>query len=470
MKTAATRAKEVESGFLAGVQANLNDAQGRIIAGTRFKTRTHDRAEDVRAVMIDRRIYDREKFADLPHGRGLTVRGYERRWLFGKRLKSVTIASVLAPPGPLLGSDEPPPPVSLSELTEHLRGLATDARAPHVIGVCSPSGFEEEARHAQPEQANVRLVLIEPGEGGGWRVTSTNSDLDPRLRKIFDPERVDHKLIRVRRAIEEHSSDLLTGGLTVSTMAGELGLPEPLVLNAFESVAKSDPELHVSKRSGEAMLFRGAPVLSYKEDDSMSLADWIKSLFSKEGDEAKKITVLAERRASLSGRLDHMYGDIAQLEKKEQAIKEEGKASPSKVAKRRIAGQINRLRKDISRCNTGAAVVSKQINIIGTHIHNLDLARAGSVAQLPSGEELTEAAVNAEEILEQLAVGDDLVSSLDVGMAESAISEEEAAILAELEGDDEEASSGPQQAKAAEKADEASEPQRREHGEAQAES
>jgi hypothetical protein len=55
-------------------------------------------------------------------------------------------------------------------------------------------------------------------------------------------------------------------------------------------------------------------------------------------------------------------------------------------------------------------------------------------------------------------------------MAESAMSEEEAAILAEFEGDDEEASSGPQQAKAPEKADEASEPQRREHGEAQAES
>ena len=134
----------------------------------------------------------------------------------------------------------------------------------------------------------------------------------------------------------------------------------------------------------------------------MSLAKWIMNLFSKEGEEAQKINVLAERRASLSSRINRMYEDIGKLEKKEEQLRVEGKATESKVSKRRIAGQISRMRKDISRCNTSAALISKQINVISTHIHNLELAQTSSTAQLPTSEELTEAAVNAEEMLEQL--------------------------------------------------------------------
>lgn len=167
----------------------------------------------------------------------------------------------------------------------------------------------------------------------------------------------------------------------------------------------------------------------------MSLAEWIKSLFSREGDEAKKINVLAERRAALSGRLDRMYDDIARLEKREADMVEEGKKQSSQVAKRRLASQIAHLRKDISRCNTSASILSKQINIISTHIHNLELARTGTAAEMPTSEELTEAAVNAEEMLEQLSANDELVSGLEVGLAETSISEDEAAILKELEGD-----------------------------------
>jgi len=217
------------------------------------------------------------------------------------------------------------------------------------------------------------------------------------------------------------------------------------------------------------MLFRGAPVSSEMEDDSMSLAEWIKSLFSKEGNEAKKINVLSERRAALSGRLDRMYEDIAELEKKEEELHKEGKATSSKVSKRRIAAQISRQRKDISRSNTSAAILSKQINVISTHIHNLGLAQTGSVAQLPSSEELTEAAVNAEEILEQLAVSDDLVSSLEVTMAETAMSDDEAAILAELEGDEAEAAPQKDRKKTADPSTAETESKRRERGEAQAE-
>ncbi|MFH1417974.1 MAG: hypothetical protein ABII12_06785 [Planctomycetota bacterium] len=470
MKTATTHALETESAFLSGVLPKLRFAGSRFIAGAWFdEPQEHDNGEQIRATMADRRIYDRDRYAAMPHGKGFTIRGFERRWLLWKKLKSVTVASVLVPPGPLLESDEPAPPVTFAELKAHVDKLVEHGKAPHLIGICSPSGFEEEVWNLAIDMPNVKLVLIEPGDEGGWRVRSPGGALDPRLCGLFDPEDVPRKITRVYREIEERSTDLLTGGLTARSIAEKLDLPALLVAEAIAQKAKADPELHVSRRSGELILYRGAPALSDKEDNSMSLSEWIRRLFSKEGEEAKKINVLAERRAALSTRLDRLYEDIGKLETKEQGLHEEGKASSSKVAKRRIAAQISHLRKDISRVNTSAAMLGKQINIISTHIHNLELAQTGSVAQLPSSEDLTEAAVNAEEILEQLSASDELVSSLEIGMAESAISDDEAAILKELEGDDGEAAQPRSTDTAAAQADAQTEPPRTEHGEAQAE-
>src|SRR5690606_26556996 len=160
--------------------------------------------------------------------------------------------------------------------------------------------------------------------------------------------------------------DLLTGSLSADALAREMALPEPLIVNAFEQIARERPELHVSKRSGTATLFRGVASASYEENRSMSITDWIRGLFSKAGDEQNKINMLAERRAALSSQLDRMYEDISQLEKREAALLEEGKASTSKVSRLRLAGQIERLRKDIQRFNSTASMLSKQINIIST--------------------------------------------------------------------------------------------------------
>lgn len=442
MKNAAQIAKEAESTYLGGVSANLKTTGSRIISGQWFQREEADHGERVRAAMVDRRIYDREKFNELPQGRTVTIRGYERRWIFGKRVKSVTIATVMAPPGPLLDEESKgatPPPISRAQLMDHISSLISDAKATHLIGVCSPSGFEKEILDHPPIMPNVKLVLVAPREDGGWRVTPGDSRIDPRLIKLFDPEEVTQKLSRVKREIDERRIDLLTGTLSAGTLARELDLPVVLVNNAFEQYARTDPELRVSKVGAEATLYRGAAKVKAEEDRSMSLADWIRSLFSKDGEELKKINVLAEKRASLSTRLDRMYEDIGALEKKEAKLLDEGKASTSTVTKRRMAAQIARMRKDISRFNTSASILSKQINVISTHIHNLELAQTGSLASLPSTDELTEAAVNAEEILEQLGASDDLVSSLEVSMADTAMSDDEADILNELLGDKEEA-------------------------------
>lgn len=443
MKTAAELAKEVESTYLGGVSTNLKTTGSRIISGQWFQREESDHGERVRAAMVDRRIYDRTRFNELPQGRTVTIRGYERRWIFGKRIKSVTVATVMAPPGPLLDEESKgttPPPITKAQLLDHVSTLVTDAKAMHLIGICSPSGFDADIWDHPPILPNVKLVLVAPREDGGWRVKPGDSRIDPRLVKLFDPEEVTQKMTRVKKEIEARRIDLLTGSLSAGSLARELDLPVVLVNNVFETVAKADPELRVTKHGAEATLYRGAVKIAPEEERSMSLADWIRSLFSKEGEELKKINVLSEKRASLSTRLDRMYEDIGALEKKESKLMDEGKAANSTVTKRRIAAQVARMRKDITRFNTSASILSKQINVISTHIHNLELAQTGSLASLPSTDELTEAAVNAEEILEQLGASDDLVSSLEVSMADTAMSDDEADILGELMGDKEAAS------------------------------
>ena len=58
------------------------------------------------------------------------------------------------------------------------------------------------------------------------------------------------------------------------------------------------------------------------------------------------------------------------------------------------------------------------------------------MAQLPDTTELTEHAVEAEEMLETLNADADMVGSLETGMEQSLTSEEELAIMKEFEGAD----------------------------------
>jgi hypothetical protein len=249
---------------------------------------------------------------------------------------------------------------------------------------------------------------------------------------LFDPEAASHKLARVRKEIEERSADLLTGGIAAAALAARLELPERVVAEAFAQAAIGDPELRVTRRSGEVLLYRGAP-LHRQENQAMSVVDRIRQLFSSAGNESRKINELAERRAALSQRRDRIYEDIAKLERRESDLLHEGRTNASAVAKRRLAAQLAQLRKDIARQNTTAAMLNQQINIISTDIHNLTLIQQGQVAQLPDTDELTQNAVRAEEMLETLKANADLISGLETGMAETTTSADELAILKEFE-------------------------------------
>jgi len=433
MATDALKALKCETDFLSGAAEKLNAAKGKLLSGSVWKRAGNDEGDALRALMAKHQNYDRERLKSLPANRRIELHGFEKRFLFWTKPTGVAIASVLSPlehyasqaPGDA-------PPIGLGELTDHVRQLVRDRREPHIIGVCSPSGFTQEARDAHLSIHNVTVVLIEPTDKGGWLTTAASENVDPRLREIFDPEGPKQKVERVRAAVEEHSADLLTSGLSASSIAREANLPKEMVREGMERIAAADPELKFTQKDGEFLLYRGAPVRA-QEKRPMNVVERIRQLFSREGGEVEKVNILSERRAALAQRRDRIYDDIGKLEKKEASMLEEGKAAKSQVPRRRIAAQLAQLRKDIGRQNSTAAMLNKQIDIISTDIHNLTLIQQGEMAKLPDSAELTENAVRAEEMLESLSADAELVSGLESGMEQVLASEDELAILREFD-------------------------------------
>ncbi len=424
---------EKESAFLSGVAPKIEAAKGRELLGATWQTVERDGGDRLRAVMARNRVYDRERLKELPQNRMVAHHGYRRTWWMGRKATGVAVASVLCPMDALVSRpDDPPPPIDLPELMEHVRRVATERSIPYVMGVCAPSGFTAEAKKWVADVPEVTLVCIEPRDDGGWDVSCADTSDEEFVLNLFDPEGEDDRVERAEALILGRSADLLTGGLGASSLAEKLGMAQAIVMSAMRRLADADNELKVAEKDGDLLLYRGAPV-SQTEKKTMNMVDRIRQLFSKDGEEAEKINLLSERRAGLSQRRDRLYGEIGTLEERESELLRKGKESQSTVTKRRLAAQLAQLRKDISRQNTTANMLNKQIDIISTDIHNLTLIEQGNMADLPTTDDLTENAVAAEEMLETLQADAELVSSLETGLSEVATSSEELDILKEFE-------------------------------------
>ncbi|MCK4340407.1 MAG: hypothetical protein KAY37_01625 [Phycisphaerae bacterium] len=431
MNENARRALQIETEFLAGAESNLEHAQGRQLRGSTWQTSRQDDEAALRDLLALHHRHSRTLLEQLPHNRRITLHGFERRWWFGKRKTSVAVASLLAPLEHLAaGAEGTLPPLDLGDLVDHVRALVSDPEVPHLIGVCSPSGFTDEARNSQLELPNVTLVLIEPREADGWRVTGVSDDISEQVLALFNPMATSQKLDRVRREIERRRADLLVSGLNADALAARLDLPEAAVVAAFEQAAFGDPELKVTRQTGEVLLVRGAAPASQV---SSSVIDRIRALFDRAGDATEKIGLLAEQRAGLAQRRDRLQEDSTILEEKEAELLQQGRRASSDSARRRTAGELAHLRKSIARQNTLARLLYSQIEIISTHIHNLTLIQQGRLTKLPDTEEITRNAVQAEEMITSLQADADLAARLEAGLSADVTSAEELAILKEFE-------------------------------------
>ena len=66
------------------------------------------------------------------------------------------------------------------------------------------------------------MILIEPDGCGGWKVTSADETVEEEVLKLFDPEDARHKIARVRECLADQRAELLTGSISVASIAARL--------------------------------------------------------------------------------------------------------------------------------------------------------------------------------------------------------------------------------------------------------
>jgi len=393
--------------------------------------RKWDRAVDLKRLMSEVAIPDRELEAKMPVGLQLDVVLFRRRLLFLRRAVG-GIRVVSLPPWRQLLEGETPQPVGLAELTAAVSLYASaDAAAPVTVVFVATSGFTREAHELAERRANRTVILAEPNDAGGW--TLTGPPETKSLVDLLDPEELEQKRARVRRHIAASRAELLAGGLSADRLAAATALPLHVVEEELKAHAQQSEGLVARRLEGRLVLFREGSVPAARSGGSeMPFMQRIKTLFARKDDTEKKLALLSERRATLALQRDRSYEEMSVLEKKEQELREQFKQNASPLTKRRITSQLLQLRKDLERRQQLLSVLNQQIDVVGTHLHNIELVRQGKVAELPNAEELANDAAAAEEVLAELQASTELAGSV-AAVGTTGLSAEEQALYEELE-------------------------------------
>jgi hypothetical protein len=277
----------------------------------------------------------------------------------------------------------------------------------------STSGFTPDAREAAAHMRDLTIILVSPNPHGGWSVSAPPENQD--FVQLFDPELDLEKRARIRSEIESNRISLQSAGIAADKLADKLQLSPQLVDSELKSYARENPGLTAKRLDGRLVLFQegSAPLRSAASGGSdMPFIDRVKTLFSRKGEVEKKISFLSERRTALSQQLDRSYEEMSVMEGKESDLRQQFKNATSDLPRRRITGQMLQLRKDIERRQQLLSVLNQQINVVSTHLHNLELQRQGKAASLPDSEEMAADAAAAEEVLAELQAGSELADSV----------------------------------------------------------
>ena len=387
----------------------------------------------------------------LPLGRGFDVRLSRQVLLaFNQTVGQLRVASL--PPLRALASGDTPEPMTAQGVREAVsklppvggrrNGIANgNANAgPMTLILFAGGGFTQDARDtARAFVDGPPTVLIEPNTAGGFDVTGP-AGAGP-LMELLDPEGEADRRRRARLALDARRADLITGAVSLERVARETHLPVRLVEAEARLWAREHPEgVRVKTIDGAPMLFRDASLAAAPANGgkgpamprSASMTDRLRKLFGASTADERKISYLAERRAALTRQRDLAYEELGTLEEKEAELRESFKADESVLARRRITSQLVQLQKDIERRRQTTGVLNQQINVVGTHLHNLEIARQGSTAALPSSEEIAEDAAKAEEVLADLQASSELADELAGNLGSLGLSTEEAALYEQL--------------------------------------
>ncbi len=436
-----SRHQQLERQFIAHVERLVSDERLRLATSRGRKSTVvlirdvsfSDRGVELIRLMSEMGKRDRRLESQMPVGRSLDVALSRKKfWLFKSpvgRFRAICISPVRD-----LLSGQTPQPISAADLQEAIsRTPPPLAGVPVTLAIMSTSGFTPEARDAALKLKDRTIILVSPNEMGGWAVTAPPNDAE--MASLFDPELDLEKRARIRAEIDANRIDLMSSGIATDKLAAKLQVSPQLVESELKSYARENPGLTAKRLDGRLVLFRegsapiGAAAASGGAD--MPFIDRVKTLFARKGEVEKKIAFLSERRTALSQQLDRGYEDMGVMEGKESELRQQFKDATSDLPRRRITSQLVQLRKDIERRQQLLSVLNQQINVVSTHLHNLELQRQGKSASLPDSEEMAADAAAAEEVLAELQAGSELAESVGTA-AHGGMSDEEQAVYEEL--------------------------------------
>jgi TolA-binding protein len=436
-----SRHQRLERQFIAHVERLLGDgrlrfatAGGRKSAVTLTRdVRFSDRGVELKRLMSEMGKPDRQLESRMPVGTTLDVGLSRKRWWVIKSAVGRFRAVCLSPSRALIAG-QPGQPLSAAELTQAL--AATPPPLPGIpvtLAIMSTSGFTADARQAALKIKDRTVILVSPTETGGWTIAAPPEAAE--TAELFDPELDLEKRARIRSEIDADRVGLLSAGIATDKLAAKLQLSPQLVESELRSYAKENPGLTAKRLDGRLVLFREGSA-SYAAGAAsggadMPFIDRVKTLFARKGEVEKKIAFLSERRAALSQQLDRGYEDMGVMEGREAELRQQFKDAAGDLPRRRITSQLLQLRKDVERRQQLLSVLNQQINVVSTHLHNLELQRQGQSAKLPDSEEMAADAAAAEEVLAELQAGSELAESVGTA-AHGSMSAEEQALYEEL--------------------------------------
>ena len=439
--------RQVERRFIEHVEKLLDDERLRVdttrgrrpIAGLKRKTTRTDKADDLRRKLIEAGRPDRDFEAMMPKEEAVEVDLMQKRWWIFNDTVGRVRAICVAPQKDLI-SAQPPRPMTKVQTERFLASLPPPIKkSPTTFVLMSTSGFDKAAQELAQRDASRTIILLEPNDAGGFSVYGPTETAS--LNELFDPEAEEEKRQRVRQAIVSAQMDLSGSGIASDRLAAKTQLSPQLVEAELRSYAREHPGLAAKRLDGRLVLFRegsaavtgslGGAGAAMPGGANMPMIDMIRSLFNRRGETEKKIAFLSERRAALGQQRDRAYEEISHLETKDAELREQFKTAGAELMKRRITSQLLQLRKDIERRQQLLTVLNQQVNVVSTHLHNLELVQQGQAAKLPDSEEMASDAAAAEEMLATLQESSEMAATVG-GVTTSGMSEEEQALYEEL--------------------------------------
>jgi hypothetical protein len=390
-----------------------------------------DGRDAVRATLNRLERYDRDLIEQLPGTRAAQLR-FQRRTLGGLIARTVARvrAQALVPIEQLVAGQQPGPVGREAVLDALARYEVLPRREkPTAVIFASADGFSDDARALVNETRVPQIVLMGGRADGGWDVTMPDAVRKTSWAKLLEFETQDDRLKRLQYHLERNVGQLESRGISLEELAEQTGLPQAQIEALARRACRADARLMTVVHDGRVHLCR-SPLAA--ETNQMSLWSRIRKLLRMKPTVAERVREMTAQRVALEQQRHEVDERVDRLETEERSALEQGAAARSDAERKQIAGRLARVRRDLRRVRAQAQVYTQQIDILGTHLHNLTLAEQGRRTAMPKAEELTQQAAEAEQIVSELAANADLATSVEVGAQTPMQEDEEAAIMAEF--------------------------------------